>query len=34
MVVAQVVMGCQRCDSNSSIRLALCVGSRVSTSLR
>jgi len=27
-------IGCQRCGSNSSIRLFMCVGSRVSTSLR
>ena len=26
--------GCQRCGKSSSMRLALCVGSRVSTSLR
>ena len=31
--IGQVLAGCQRCGSNSSTWLALCVGSRVSTSL-
>ena len=34
MAGAQMVAGCQRWGSNSSTRLALCVGSLVSTSLR
>ena len=32
--VIQTGAGCQRCASSSSIRLALCVGSRVRTSFR